>query len=98
MYSLGNLLDLTAYNKGIVVKEEHHEYSTDEKTSNISIYSDNGDILETYGEKNDELDGLYVSYYEKEIFNNLKKAVKNHEYRSITYDKNREEFFEDLKI
>ena len=67
MYSLGNLLDLTAYNKGIVVKEEHHEYSTDEKTSNISIYSDNGDILETYGEKNDELDGLYVSYYEKEI-------------------------------
>ena len=33
----------------------------------------------------------------KEIFNNLKKAVKNHEYRSITYEKNKEEFLEDLK-
>ena len=33
----------------------------------------------------------------KEIFNNLKKAVKNHEYRSITYEKKEEEFFEDLK-
>ena len=53
-YSLGNLIELVGYKKGIVVKEEHHEYSTDEKTSNISIYSDNGDILETYGEKNDE--------------------------------------------
>ena len=33
----------------------------------------------------------------KGIFNNLKKAVKNHEYRSITYKKNKEEFLEDLK-
>jgi hypothetical protein len=33
----------------------------------------------------------------KEIFNNLKKAVKNHEYRSITYEKNREEYLEDMK-
>ena len=35
--------------------------------------------------------------HKKEIFNNLKKAVKNHEYRNITYEKNKEEFLEDLK-
>ena len=33
----------------------------------------------------------------KEIFNNLKKAVKNHEYRNILYVKNQEELLEDMK-
>lgn len=33
----------------------------------------------------------------KEIFNNLKKAVKNHEYRTIEYEKNKMVTFENMK-
>lgn len=33
----------------------------------------------------------------KEIFSQLKKAVKNHEYRTFTYKKTKEEVFENLK-
>ena len=66
-YSLGNLIELVGYKKGIVVKEEHHEYIEDEVISNILEYADSGDILETYGEKNGKLNGLYISYYENEI-------------------------------
>ena len=35
--------------------------------------------------------------YKKEIFSQLKTAVKNHEYKTITYHKNKEEIFENLK-
>jgi len=71
-YSLGNLIDLVAYKKGIIVKEEYHEYIEDDVISNISLYTDNGDILETYEEKNGKLDGLYTMYYENK---NIKSKI-----------------------
>ncbi|MDM8533176.1 hypothetical protein QUF55_00610 [Clostridiaceae bacterium HSG29] len=65
-YSSGNLIDLVAYKKEIIVKEESHEYIENDVVSNISEYTDNGDMLETYEEKNGKLNGLYTMYYEKE--------------------------------
>ena len=82
-YSSGDLIDLVAYKKGIVVEEEHNEYIEGEVISNISKYADNGDILEMYEEKNGKLDGIYVSYHENEIMSSkveYAEGMKNGSY------------------
>lgn len=102
-YSLGDLLDLVAYKKGVVVEEKHNEYIEDDIISSILKYADNGDILEMYDEKNGELDGTYVSYFENEIMSSkieYIQGMKNGNYHTYYENGNFEviaEYKEDKK-